>query len=112
MGRFVYPSAGGETYPIDDRTLAHLELVIGTKFRHGEAFGFTLLGRELPAGSGIHMFWMSPAIAVEFRYDGERRSIPINSVWIEKLVESTFTDVGLRILPEPSPAAARQPLRG
>jgi len=114
MGRFIYESAGSDSYVIDDRVLAHLELAISVKFRRGESFPFTLAASDLKAGQGQRIFWMHPSIPVQFHYDGDRRTIRLNPAWVERLIESAFTESGLRVVPEPTtgaPSAAR-PLVG
>jgi len=106
MGRFIYESAGSDSYVIDDRVLAHLELAISVKFRRGESFAFTLSAGDLKAGQGQRIFWMHPSIPVQFHYDGDRRAVRLNPAWVERLIEAAFTDYGLRIVPEPPPVAA------
>jgi len=112
MGRFIYESAGGDGYVIDDRVLAHLELAVSVKFRRGESFAFTLAAGDLKAGQGHRVFWMHPSIPVQFQYDHDRRAIRMNTRWVERLIETAFTDVGLRIVPEPSPESEARPLVG
>lgn len=112
MGRFIYESVGNDSHVIDDRVLAHLELAIGVKFRRGESFAFTLTASDLKSGQGQRVFWMHPSIPVQFHYDGDRRNVRVNPAWVERLVESAFTEVGLRILPEPPPNTAPKPLVG
>ena len=100
MGRLVYAGAV-ESYKIDDRVLAHLELAIGAKFRLGDSFAFTIDGDVVPSGKGYRVLWMHPSISLQFRYDKERSSIAINPAWVGVLVSSASTEGGLRIVPEP-----------
>ncbi len=104
MGRFIYAEGPNESYRIDDRPLAHLELAIAAKFRRHDAFAFTLEGDQIPAGKGRHVLWMHPGIAVQFQYDGDRRTIPVNPTWVEALVAAASDDRGLRLVEEPPKA--------
>jgi len=112
MGRFIYESAGGEAHVLPDRVLAHLEIAIGTKFRRGESFPFTIHASELPAGKGQRVFWMHPSIPVQFGYETPRSQIRINPAWIDALIGAGYSESGLRIVPEPTAAASRGPLAG
>ncbi len=112
MGRFIYESAGGESHLIEDRVLAHLELAIATKFRRGESFAFTLHAGDLPAGTGQRVFWLHPSIPLQFAYEVDRRTIRIKPAWVEALTGAGYTEVGLRILPEPDPGPGPRPLLG
>jgi len=107
MGRFIYENTVGESFPVEDRVLAHLELAIAAKFRRGESFALTLTGNELPAGQGQRAFWMHPSVPLQFKYDADRRSIPLNPAWIAEMVATAFSDFGMRIVPEPPPARRR-----
>lgn len=110
MGRLTYAGSPSDTYRLDDRSLAHLELAIAAKFRLGDSFAFTLEGDQVPAGKGYHVLWMHPAIEIQFRYDGDRQAIPLNPAWVGDLVSAASTDAGLRIVPEPSgPSAGAVP---
>lgn len=104
MGWFVYAEGPNESYRLDDRVVAHLELAIGVKLRRNESFAFTLVGDDIPAGRGRHVFWMHPAVAVQFQYDGDRSTIAVNPTWVEALVAAASDDHGLRIVAEPAPA--------
>jgi len=106
MGRFIYAEGPNESYRLDDRVLAHLELAIGAKFRRNDSFAFTLEGDDIPAGKGRHVFWMHPSVAVQFQYDGDRRTIPVNPTWLDALISAASDDHGLRIVPEPAPGPA------
>ena len=98
MGKLVYgmPLLSVE---FDDRTLAHLKLVIGAKLRRGESFMFTwdLAGADVPTQSSV---WLHPAIPLQF----ETATMPessMNREWLEQLAKSSNSPSGLRIVPEP-----------
>ncbi|MFN3708015.1 ATP-dependent DNA ligase [Microcella sp.] len=101
MGQFIYGGSSTNSFEIDDRTLAHLEIAIGTKFRRNESFVLTLRGRELPAGSGYREFWMHPAIWMQFRIDRPTAARPINPAWVAAMVAAASTERGLSLIREP-----------
>ena len=101
MGRFSYAGSPGDTYRIDDRVLAHLELAIAAKFRLGDSFAFTLDGDHVPAGTGYRVLWMHPSIGLQFRYDSDRSAIAVNPGWVALLISQASTEAGLRVMPEP-----------
>jgi hypothetical protein len=112
MGTMLYGSPPSEV-PIDDRTLAHLKVVIVSKLRRNESF---LLSWELPPESpeGRRSIWMHPAIPLEFAF--EHRDRPeLNSQWLEALARTSMGIDGLRIVPEPvigeEPARDARPVK-
>ncbi|QHC61834.1 ATP-dependent DNA ligase [Rathayibacter festucae] len=107
MGSIMYgtPPAAIE---VDDRTLAHLQIVIINKFRRDERFLLTL-NASPNAGTGRRGVWMHPTIPLQFDFKGSRQPT-INPEWIEALMERANSGAGLRIVPEPVGATA-VPLR-
>jgi hypothetical protein len=97
MGKLTYDS----TFIVDfeDRTLAHLHLVIGGKLRRGESFFF---GRkDDPAiGNGRTSIWLQPNGPLVFKFHGSRPP-QINRRWIEVLTVSANSPGGLLLLNEP-----------
>jgi len=93
MGTLVYN--GGLSIPIDDRTLAHLQVVVIDKLRRRESFGFTATvdGRDIVS-------WLGPSTPLEFRYVGNRRPV-LNREWLELLALSAQSAAGLVMVPEP-----------
>ncbi len=57
MGKLTYE--GTVKVDFDDRTLAHLQLVIGTKLRRGEPFHFTWRD-DVSIGDGRTTIWVHP----------------------------------------------------
>lgn len=116
MGRFIYAGSASDTYRIDDRTLAHLELAIGAKFRVGTSFAFTLDGDDVPSGVGYRVLWMHPSMSLQFLYDKDRSAIALNPAWVAALISAASTDAGLRMVPEPDglsmPVSAPRPIYG
>ena len=101
MGRFIYDSAGASV-DIDDRTLAHLRIVIMNKLRRSESFMFDV---EMGDGSGRRSFWMHSSVPMQFHFFGSRQP-HINRAWVEALMHAASGPNGLTIVPEPSEEAA------
>jgi hypothetical protein len=107
VGRFIY-TAAGFSVDFDDRTLAHLRLVIMNKLRRGESFMFNV---ELNDGSGRRSCWMHPAVPVHFHFFGTRRPA-LNRAWLSDLMASANGPNGLDVVPEPPDPAAAAPASG
>ena len=89
---------GDRNFAMQDRQLAHLQVVIAMKLRRGENF-FLAWVNEPAAGSGRNVIWIDNGIPIFCEYDGNR--IPnINREWIETLAASAATNYGLQITPE------------
>ncbi|MFF2371815.1 ATP-dependent DNA ligase [Agromyces sp. NPDC058110] len=98
MGTLVYNGTG--SIPIDDRLLAHLQVVIIDKLRRQESFPFSweVAGRESTV-------WFGPSIALEFVYAGNRSPL-LNRAWLNQLAAAASSNAGLSALPEPLTAPA------
>lgn len=103
MGHFVYQSAD-RPWAIDDRTVAHLRLVVMTKLRRDESFMLCLI---TPSESE-RWFWMDAAVPIQFVTTVDR-DWTINHAWIDALMRSANSADGMRILPEPPPDASGLP---
>ena len=97
MGRFVYDRDAA--VEMDDRTLAHLQVVMINKLRRQESFALTLRDDQRTLS-----VWVCPQTAVQFVYSGNRWPA-LNREWIEELAVAANSVGGLRLLPEPSAAA-------
>jgi hypothetical protein len=97
MGRFIYDTVANAV-DIDDRTLAHLRIVVMNKLRRSESFMFDV---EVGDGSGRRSFWMHPSVPIQFHFYGSRQP-RINRVWVEDLMLAASGPNGLAITPEPS----------
>lgn len=97
MGRLVYD--GSHRFFIDDRTLAHLQIVIGDKLRRGEPFTFTW-PQSLEEGGGRVAVWMNASSSLVFRFDssGPHR---INRAWLDALFLAAHSPLGLTHIEEP-----------
>lgn len=94
MGRFRY-GPRGDGFALDDRTLAHLEIVTLAKLRRHEPFALTL-----PAeGGGRTTVWINDSSELTFEFDGDGGAP--NRAWLDALIESANSPAGLRVTPEP-----------
>lgn len=101
---------GGERFEMDDRLLAHLQVVISLKLRRSESFFLSWVA-SLESGSGRHALWIDTGVPVHMTYFGSR--IPsINRQWIEELVAAANSSAGLVLSEEPSPHDEAHPGAG
>jgi hypothetical protein len=95
MGKLIY---GPVTYILEDRVLAHLQIVVGIKLRRGENF-FVSWQSSSAAGSGRQSVWIDNGMHLCFHYDGTR--IPaVNREWAEAMAASAATSYGLQLTDE------------
>lgn len=99
MGSLHYGSPPA-TFELDDRTLAHVELVVLAKLRRNESFALTL---DAPKG-GRSTVWVNAASTLRFDFGSATHEI--NREWLDELIESANTTAGMRIVPEPEKAPA------
>ncbi|RLK49050.1 ATP-dependent DNA ligase [Microbacterium telephonicum] len=97
MGRLVYEQS--VRLEIDDRTLAHLQVVIAEKLRRGESFYFSW-SQPPHEGSGRSVMWLHPDASLQFSYR-RRRSGALSLAWIELLSEEANSPAGLQLVEEP-----------
>jgi hypothetical protein len=78
----------------DDRTLAHLQAVIGGKLRRAESFFFSYSDEGRPVAH-----WINPILPLRFTYD----ELPpkLNRAWVELLTDHANSVKGLEVVPEP-----------
>lgn len=93
MGQFVYDS--DTILTIDDRTLAHLQVVILDKLRRNESFAL-----DLHDDRHVRTVWISQRSALAFHYSGNR-SPALNQRWLELMSGDAGLGGVLRVLPEP-----------
>ncbi|MDX2376688.1 ATP-dependent DNA ligase [Microbacterium sp. LRZ72] len=105
MGRFIYDTLNN-SIDIEDRTLAHLRIVIMNKLRRSEPFMFTV---ELDSeGITRRSFWVHPSVPLQFAFHGSREP-RLNRAWIDALMNSASSPNGLQVVPEPPEAPAAAP---
>jgi hypothetical protein len=94
MGFFVYDDV--RAIRVDDRVLAHLQIVVIDKLRRQEKFVLNLRN-----GHALVTMWLNAYTPMQFVYEGNRPP-RINTAWIELLAgEAGLTGV-LEMLPEPA----------
>jgi hypothetical protein len=98
MGELIYGSAR-VAVAFDNRALAHLQAVIGSKLRRHESFFFTWTN-GVEHGGGRDSIWVDGAIPLQFLYATNAREI-LNRDWIELLSKSANSAIGLQFLDEP-----------
>ena len=84
----------------DDRTLAHLQVVIGAKLRRSESTLFSWRD-SVDSGDGRTTVWVHPAADIAFKYYGHRKPT-INAEWVEMLMLEANKPGGLQLVEEPS----------
>ncbi|KQQ05945.1 MULTISPECIES: DUF7882 family protein [unclassified Rathayibacter] len=99
MGALLYGTPA-TSHDIDDRALAHLQIVMVNKFRRNEAFAFQL-DASSAHGTGRQTIWLHPSIPLQFSFNGSRMP-SINPEWVRALMDEANSGRGLRILPEPA----------
>ena len=95
MGTLHYGSPPA-SFEIEDRALAHIELVIMAKLRRRETLSFSLIDQQTSARQAV---WISPVTTLRFQYDGPMPDI--NRLWLQDLVDTANSSTGLRLVPEP-----------
>ena len=90
MGKLMYGTPA-DSFDLDDRTLAHVEIVILAKLRRNESFALVLPG----ADGGRTSLWISPVSTLQFRIDDVRQEI--DRVWLDQLIEGANSASGLRV---------------
>jgi hypothetical protein len=106
MGRLLYGNAA-VTIEFDDRTLAHLQLVIGAKLRRHEAF-FCSWKDDPDLGDGRSSIWVESSIPLYFTYQSTAPQA-INREWLEQLTKSANSPQGLHLTTEPVQGASQRP---
>ncbi|WP_442784974.1 DUF7882 family protein [Cryobacterium sp. MP_M5] len=76
----------------EDRTLAHLQIVMIQKLRRGESFLLSWCNTA-ESGGGRSSTWISPAAPIYFEFSGGPYSI--NQVWLAQLTLSANSIHGL-----------------
>ncbi|MFG6477206.1 ATP-dependent DNA ligase [Microbacterium sp. P06] len=98
MGYFTYDNS--TKTEIDDRLLAHLQIVIGSKLRRSESFFFTWK-EEVSLGSGRTTVWVHPGAGLRFKFHGSRQP-SISRPWLEALTFTANSPTGLYAVHEPA----------
>jgi hypothetical protein len=95
MGHILYGSTP-TVIDLDDRTLAHIELVTLAKLRRSESFALTV---DAPDG-GRSTYWLTASSPLEFHFEVGRQEI--NRDWLDLIIDTANSTSGMRIVPEPA----------
>ncbi len=98
MGKLIYD--GTVKVDFEDRTLAHLQMVISTKLRRGEPFHFTWKD-DTSIGDGRTSVWIHARSSLVYKYYGSRKP-QLNMAWVDALAYTANTPSGLYLVPEPA----------
>jgi hypothetical protein len=93
MGFLVYDTT--RAIAVEDRVLAHLQVVIIDKLRRAENFGLNLRSENR-----IVMMWVTRSARLQFVYEGNQRP-RINNAWVELMASEAGLTGTLQLLPEP-----------
>jgi len=96
MGHLVYGD-GAYDVAVDDRALAHLQIVIGAKLRRQESFFFSW--EDGSGDDGHSSIWLNPFIPLRFAF-ASSTPIQINREWLEMLTRAANSTGGLRFVAE------------
>jgi hypothetical protein len=99
VGLLTYPMRGLPPMNIDDRALAHLQVVIGSKLRQRQSFFLSWIDGS-KKGGGHTSIWIDPTIQLAFTYDTNQRH-HINRSWLDSMMASANSATGLLITDEP-----------
>jgi hypothetical protein len=99
MGSLEYANGRGDVIKFDDRTLAHLQFVIGAKLRLRQSFFFSWMDSPNDGG-GRSSIWLDATIPLAFSYASSARQ-KINREWLELLITSANSTIGLQLIAEP-----------
>ena len=98
MGSLIYGHPSIDI-KLEDRVLAHLQVVFADKLRRNEGFHFSWADHEL-AGGGRNIVWVHPAMPLYFRYSGSR--VPsLNRTWLGDMDRDINSSAGLLLREEP-----------
>jgi hypothetical protein len=98
VGYLIYDGDTAEIH-MDDRTLAHLQIVVINKLRRQESFAFSWK-EPASAGDGRSTIWIYPTVSLRFKFEGSRPPA-VNQAWLTVLSNAANSGSGLQMLPEP-----------
>lgn len=93
MGTLTYGT--GLCFGFDDRTLAHLQIVMGLKLRQREGFFFSWID-PVRLGEGRLSVWIDPGIPLAFRFEN-CDAVAIDREWLEAMTDQSNSSAGLRV---------------
>lgn len=93
MGQLIYGNSS-DSFELDDRLLAHIEIVSLAKLRRNESFALVLPG----SATSRTTLWVSPVTALQFRLT--QGAHDIDREWLDQLIEGANSPAGLRVEPK------------
>lgn len=93
MGRLRYDNS--HEIEINDVLLAHLKLVIITKFRRQESFTLSWIHRDAEPG-GRSTVWLHPSVPLHFVFDSAERT-SLSPAWLEQMSASSHSTGGIML---------------
>ena len=90
MGQLMYGTPA-DSFELDDRTLAHVEIVSLAKLRRNESFALVLPG----AGTSRTTLWVSPVSTLQFRLDNGAQEI--DREWLDQLIDGANSAAGIQL---------------
>lgn len=93
-----YITHGEREYEFEDRTLAHLKVIIGQKLSRREPF-FLSWALSMSQGSGRHDLWISEHSPIAFRFSGSKQP-ELNQDWLRALLALSHSPRGLVVISE------------
>lgn len=94
MGILYYGAARTPVH-IDDRVLAHLKVLTGSKLRRNEPFLVTWR-ENADQGAGRTSVWIHPHTDLIYRFDGGRPA-DIDNTLLEQMSAEALTPMGVQI---------------
>ena len=90
MGQLFYGSTT-DSLELDDRTLAHVEIVILAKLRRKESFALTHRTED----GGRTTLWLSPSTTLKFQYVAGNQEI--DREWLDQLIDGANSAAGIQL---------------
>lgn len=87
---------------MDDRTLAHVAVVVFDELSRGEGFSFSL------PGDGYNSLWVSRSVSLRFDFDDSAR-VSINRDWVAAMEHVVHSVHKLSLVDEPTRPLPRGP---
>lgn len=94
----IYYGGGAMPIHIEDRTLAHLKVVIATKLRRDESFTVSWTHPD-DQPRGRSTIWLHPSIPLRFVFD-DPEPAQLSRDWIEELANSASSTGGILLVAE------------
>lgn len=94
----MYYGGSATAIEIEDRTLAHLKMVISTKLRRGESFTVSWQHPD-DQPRGRTTIWLHPSIPLRFVFE-DPNPAELSRDWLEELNNSAHSSGGILLVAE------------